>query len=165
MVAASPRFDLRGLLFGLFRLVPGGQAPIRPSNLALEMSKLQSHAKRAALPQKPIEIFVFPASCPVVTVELAFTPVKLPRVNLSATVFVNFLRYDGVKHFVVNDILQKPGRNERCVQQRMNTNHFVFFVNRSEDKVFFWGELPFSAPGDPITSQRITEVSGIQFVE
>ena len=84
--------------------------------------------------------------------ELTFTAVKLPRVNFSAPAFVDFLWHYGVKHFMVNDVFQEPGRNKRRIQQGMDTDHFVFFVNRSEDKVFFWGALPFSAPGDCITS-------------
>jgi len=39
VLAASPRC---GLLFGLFRVVPGAQAPTRRSYQALEMSKVQA---------------------------------------------------------------------------------------------------------------------------
>jgi len=124
-------------------------------------SSLRRLRDSCGLPQEPVEIFVFPASCPVVAVEFTFSAIEFACVNSSASIFVNFLRNHGVEHFVVNDVLEEPGWNKWRVQQRMDTNHFVLFLDRSEDKVFFGGMLPFAAPGDRVTSERIVEILGI----
>ena len=47
----------------------------------------------------------------------------------------------------------------------MDPDHFVLLLDRSKDEVFFWGSLPFAAPGDGVAFQRVTEIFGIQFVE
>ena len=66
-----------------------------------------------------------------------------------------------MQHFVVNDVLEEPGWDKWRIQQRMDTDHFVLLLDRSEDEVFFGGMLPFAAPGDRVTSQRVAEVFGI----
>ena len=62
---------------------------------------------------------------------------------------------------MVKDVLKEPGGNERRIQERMDPDHFVLFLDRSEDEVFFWGALPFAAPGDGVAFQRVTEIFGI----
>jgi hypothetical protein len=47
----------------------------------------------------------------------------------------------------------------------MNTDHFVFFLDCSEDKIFLGGLLSFAAPGDGVTSERITEILSVELVE
>jgi len=67
-------------------------------------------------PEKSVKILVFPASRSVITVKLAFAPVKFTSVNLSASVFVNLLWNNGVEHFVVDDIFEEPGRDKRSIK-------------------------------------------------
>ena len=70
-----------------------------------------------------------------------------------------------MQHFVVKDILQKPGWNERLIEQRMNPNHPIFFLDGAENKILF-GPLPaFAAPDYPITAQPAAEVPLIHSLE
>jgi len=47
----------------------------------------------------------------------------------------------------------------------VDADHLILFLDGSENEVFFWGVLPFAAPGNGITSERIAELFGIQFIE
>ena len=115
--------------------------------------------------QKPVEIFVFPASGSVIAVEFAFSSIEFAGVNSAAPVFVDLLRDYGMEHFVVNDVFEEPSWDKWRIQQRMDADHFVLFLDRPENKVFFGGMLPFPTPGDRVTSQGIVEILGIEFVE
>jgi hypothetical protein len=115
--------------------------------------------------QKTVEIFVFPASGSVIAVEFAFSSIEFAGVNSSAPVFVDLLRDYGMEHFVVNDVFEEPRWDKWRIQQWMNADHLVLFLDRPEDKVFLGGLLPFPAPGDRVTSQGIIEIFGIEFVE
>jgi len=115
--------------------------------------------------QKPVEIFVFPASGSVIAVEFAFSSIEFAGMNSSAPIFVGLLRNYGMEHFVINDVFEEPGWDKWRIQQRMDADHFVLFLDCPEDKVFLGGLLPFPAPGDRVTSQGIVEILGIEFVE
>src|ERR1700676_3088618 len=87
------------------------------------------------LTQKTVQIFIFPASCSVVAVKFTFSAIEFRCVNSSTPIFVNLLRNHGVQQFVVNDVLEEPGCDKWRIQQRMDTNHFVLLLHRSEDEV------------------------------
>ena len=97
--------------------------------------------------------------------EFAFSPIEFGGVNPPAPVFVDLLRDYGMEHFVINDVFEEPRWNKWRIQQRMDANHFVLFLDRPEDKVFLGGLLPFPAPSNRVTSQDIVEILGIEFVE
>jgi len=47
----------------------------------------------------------------------------------------------------------------------MNSDHFVFLLYRSEDKIFLGGTLPPPAPGNLVSLEPIAEIFGVQLVE
>jgi hypothetical protein len=115
--------------------------------------------------KESIEILVFPTSCPGIVVKLAFSPIEFVGVNLSASVFVNLLGNNCMQHLVIDHVFEEPGGNKWRIQQGMDTDDFVLLLNRSEDKIFFWGASPSAAPDDLVALKRITKVFNVQLVE
>ena len=68
------------------------------------------------LAQETVEIFIFPASRSIIAMKFTFPTVEFAGVDLSAPESINFFRNHSVKHLVVNDVLEKPSRNEGRVQ-------------------------------------------------
>jgi hypothetical protein len=97
--------------------------------------------------------------------KLAFSPVEFSGMNPPVPVLVNFLGNNRMEHLVIDDVFKEPGRDKRRIQEWMDTDHFVLLLYRSEDKIFFWGVLPSSAPDDLVALKRITKVFDVQFVE
>ena len=51
-----------------------------------------------------------------------------------------------MQHLVIEHVLEKPRRNERLVQPRIDADDTVFFLNRAEDEIFALAFLSACAP-------------------
>src|SRR5438270_10211243 len=75
---------------------------------------------------------------------------------------MRFIRHDGMKHFVKNYVFEKPRRNKRRVEPRMNPDGPVLFLDRSENEIVFRRELSSLAPRDLVAAQPIAKISRVQ---
>lgn len=91
--------------------------------------------------------------------------IELLMVHEPTAVRIVLIRHDRMKHLVINDVLQKPRWDERAIQQRMNPNDSVIFLNRAENDVILRAELALSPPDDRVSLQPIPEILGVQLFE
>lgn len=71
---------------------------------------------------------------------------KFLSVHLASAGWKRFVRHYGVQHFVVDDVFNKPEGHERRVEQRMNTDDLVVFLNGPKNKVRDRFKFPASPP-------------------
>ena len=67
--------------------------------------------------QKTREIFVFPLPGAAIAREGFFAAIKFLGMNATAARGIPFVGHDGMQHFVVKHILEKPARNEWLIEQ------------------------------------------------
>src|ERR1700736_792674 len=70
-----------------------------------------------------------------------------------------------MQHFVVEDVTQKPRRNERLIQQRINPNDPIFFLDCAEDEIIFRALFASSSPLHLISAQSTAEITIIQLIK
>jgi len=80
----------------------------------------------------------------MIAAKFALTPIEFLRVHAPPATPQKFIRHNGVKHFVIEHVFQKPPRHECLIEQGMDANHAVFFLDRSKNKMVF--RSMFSAP-------------------
>src|SRR5687768_4218449 len=102
-----------------------------------------SQKRPPILAEKAREIFFFPAARPPISREFTLPLIESFRVHPTASGRSDFVRHDRMEHFVVKNVLEKPKRNERLVQKRVNPNNAIFFLDGAEDKVLLRPSLPF----------------------
>ena len=59
---------------------------------------------------------------------------------------------------MIKHILEKPARNERLIEQRMNADDAIFFLNRTENKIFLRPLPAPAAPDHAIAAQAAAEM-------
>jgi hypothetical protein len=82
-------------------------------------------------------------------------------VNAATTGGIFLLRYNRVKHLVIDDVFEKPGRNKRRIEQRMNPNDTVLFLDRTKNKVFFRGQSSLASPTDGVAAKRAIKIFSV----
>jgi len=75
------------------------------------------------------------------------------------------IRNHGVTHLVVNDVLDEPARDECAIEQRMNADEFVAFLDGAEHDLVCGTIAPLLSPHDLIPLQAVPKVAGVQLVE
>jgi len=70
-----------------------------------------------------------------------------------------------MQHFVIKNVFKKPAGNERLIEQRMNSNDTIFFLNRAEDEVLARSLLPTSTPHNAITTKTSPKVPLVHTIE
>src|SRR6202022_501928 len=123
------------------------------------------HQTSFSSPEKTIEVFVLPTTCPLITVKLLFSAIKLGSVNPAPASLINLFGNNRVEHFVIDHVFQKPSRYERCIQKRMNADDSVFLLDCAEDEIFLGRQSSTSAPSDGVSFEGVVEILGVQFVE
>ena len=117
------------------------------------------------LSQKAREIFVFPTTRAFVKAEFAFAAIEFVGVNTASAISLRFVRHDGVQHFVIQDVFEEPERNEFLIEPRIDSNHAIFFLDCTENKIFFRPFATFPAPNHFVTAQTIAEMTRVYFIE
>ena len=78
---------------------------------------------------------------------------------------LGFVRHDGMQHFVIQNVLEKPERDEFLIQPRIDANDAVFFLDSAENKIFLRTFPTFAAPDYLVPTQAIAKVTRVDFVE
>src|SRR5205823_6764570 len=117
------------------------------------------------LPQKPREILFFPAPRASIPRKLAFPLVTLFGVDPAPSVGARFVRHHRVQHFVIENVTEEPWRNERLIEQRVDPDHAILFLDRPENKIILRPPLPFPAPNHLVSAQASTKKSFVQPLE
>src|ERR1700751_3460579 len=116
---------------------------------------------RLFLSQKSIQIFVLPATRPLVAMKPLFSTVEFVRMNAATTGSILLLRYDRVKHLVIDDVFEKPRRNKRRIEQWMNPDDTVLFLDRTKYKVFFRGQFSLTSPSDAVAAKGAVKILSV----
>src|SRR5213078_4440999 len=97
--------------------------------------------------------------------KLAFPLVKLFGVDPAPSVGARFVRYHRVQHFVIENVTEEPWRNERLVEQWVDPDHAILFLNRPKNKIILRSSLPFLAPNHLVSAQASAKKSFVQAIE
>src|SRR5205807_2802347 len=117
------------------------------------------------LSQKPREIFFFPPARTAVTRKFPLALVKFFRVNATASIRPSFIRNHRMQHLVIKNVTEEPRRHERLIEERINPDYAVFFLDGAENEILFRAPLPFPAPRHFVTAQLSAEVALVQPIE
>src|SRR5688572_21470756 len=126
-------------------------------------AQLFSRACRSA--QEAGEVLLFPRLGSLEPMELALPLEELLVVHEPPTLRVVPVRHDGMEHLVIDHVLEKPCGNECLIQERMDADHAVLFLDGAEDDVVLW---PLAAPPPPlndIATEAVAEVPLVHLVE
>src|SRR5260370_26858532 len=127
-------------------------------------SPLERKALSIRLTQEAGEVFVFPTPRLPVTGKLALTTVEFVGVHAPTPAGI-FVWDHRVKHFVIEHVLKKPERHERLIEQWIDSNHPVLFLDRSKNKIIFGPMSSPTSPHDFITAQPAAKMTLIQSVK
>src|SRR5438270_12128138 len=89
------------------------------------------------LSQKPREIFFFPPARTAVTRKFPLALVKFFRVNAAAAIGPSFIRNYCMQHLVIKNVTKEPRRHERLIEERIDSDDAVFFLNGAENEILF----------------------------
>src|SRR5437762_8265014 len=65
----------------------------------------------------------------------------------------------------IKNVTEEPGRHERLIEEGIDPDHAVFFLDGAENKIFFRAPLPFPAPDDFVAAKFAAEISFVQSIE
>src|SRR5207237_9053802 len=117
-----------------------GRAEARPSaGISQDKHALESvgreRLRRAAPPclaQKTREIFLFPTSGTFIEAKFAFAEIEFVGVHTAPPIIAHLVRHDRMQHFMIQDVLEEPKRNEELIEPGIDTNDAIFFLNGPE---------------------------------
>lgn len=115
--------------------------------------------------QKTREIFFFPAARAAVTRELALTSIEFLGVDATPATADGFVRNDGVQHLMIENVFEKPNRDEGLIEQGIDSNDAILFLDGAENKIFLG---PLFAPASPhhfVTAKAAAKISFVQVIE
>ena len=61
--------------------------------------------------------------------------------------------------------LEKPERNKRLIEQRIDPDDAIFFLDRPEDEIFFRTLFPPPSPHHFVAAQPATKIALVQLIE
>src|SRR3954469_3758317 len=70
-----------------------------------------------------------------------------------------------MQHLVIKNVSEEPWGNELLVQQRIDPDHAILFLDRAENKILFGPAFPFPAPDHCVTAQLASEIALVQAIE
>jgi hypothetical protein len=73
--------------------------------------------------------------------------------------------HNGVTHFVIDDVLDKPSRDKSSIEKRMYADHAILFLNRPKDDLVRRTLSTTLPPHDRVTAKPIAEVAVVQLSE
>lgn len=115
--------------------------------------------------QEASEIVFFPGFGAAPPVKAAFPLVKFLVVHDPAPGSVKFIAHHRVTHLVINHVFQKPDRYESAVEQGMNPDDAIFFMDRPENNLITRPGLALAPPDEAIAFEPVAKVASVQLVE
>ena len=76
-----------------------------------------------------------------------------------------FVRHDRVQHFVIKNVLEEPERDEWLIEQWINPNDAIFFLDRSENEIFFRTLFTSTAPHHFVTTKPTAKIRVVELIE
>jgi hypothetical protein len=119
----------------------------------------------APLAQKTREIFLFPTSGTFVEAKFAFAAIEFVGVHTAPPITAHLVRHNRMQHFVIQNVLEEPKRDEALIEPGIDTNDAIFFLDGPENKIFFRTFSAFATPNHFVTAKTVTEMTRVQFVE
>ena len=78
---------------------------------------------------------------------------------------VELILYDRMTHFVVDDVIEKPRRHKSPVEQWMNADDAIVFLDCAEDDAASRALPAFAPPKNRVATQTIAKITRIQLRE
>src|SRR6266513_5161585 len=113
---------------------------------------------RWSLAQEAPQVFVFPAACSPISRKVALATIEFFRVNAPAISRERFIRHNGMQHFVIKHVSQKPQRNEWLVQRRINPDHPILFLDCAKNKLFSRSMFSPASPDHFVAAKTLAKV-------
>ena len=85
--------------------------------------------------------------------------------HTAAAVWQRLIGYDRMQHLVIKNVTQKPERDERLIEQRIDANDAILFLNCAENKIIARSMFASAAPHHLITTKTPAKISLIQIIE
>ncbi len=101
----------------------------------------------------------------MITAKFALTPIEFLGVHPPPATSQQFVRHDGVKHFVMEHVFQKPPRHECLIEQGMDTNHPVFFLDRSKNEMVFRAMFSAPSPFHVVITKPAAKIALVQLIK
>lgn len=117
------------------------------------------------LTQKAGEVLLFPATGAIVTMKFALSPVEFLGMDLAASAAQNSVWHHRVEHLVEENVFQIPARHKCLIQQPMDPNDAIFFLDRSKNKMIFRAILSATAPFYSVIVKPATKVAFVELLE
>src|SRR5207249_10048510 len=117
------------------------------------------------LAQKTGKILFFPAPRAIVAAKLALASIEFLRVDASPATPQKFVRNNGVKHFVVEHVFQKPARHECLIEQGVNSNHAVLLLDCSKNEMIPRPMSPATPPFHFVISKPAAKIALVQLIK
>jgi hypothetical protein len=70
-----------------------------------------------------------------------------------------------MQHLVIHHILEEPHWHERAIEQRMNADDAILFLDGAENEVLARRQPAATTPGDFVSLERVVEKPRIQAIE
>src|SRR5882762_1212408 len=98
----------------------------------------------------------------MIAAKRTLAPIEFLGVHAPPSTPQKFVRHDGVKHFVIEHVFQKPSRHECLIEERVNSNHAVLFLNRSKDKMVLGTVFSATPPFHFVIAKSAAKIALIQ---
>ncbi len=101
----------------------------------------------------------------MIAAKLALPTIEFVGVHAPPATSQEFVRYDRMQHFVIEDVFQKPARHECLIEQRVNSNYPVFFLNRSKNEMIFRPMFPATTPFHLVIAKPAAKIALVQLIK
>ena len=101
----------------------------------------------------------------MITAKLALPPIKFFGVHAAPATSQKFVRHDRVQHFMIENVFQKPARHECLIEQRVNSNDAVFFLDRSKNEMILRPMFPATSPFHFVIAKPAAKIALVQMIK
>ena len=87
-----------------------------------------------------------------------FTTIEFVCMNTATTGGIFLLRYNRMKHLVVDDVFEKPRRNKRCIEEWMNPDDPVLFLNGTKNELLSRSMFSPPSPAHFVAAKTLSKM-------
>jgi hypothetical protein len=75
------------------------------------------------------------------------------------------IRHHRMQHLVIKHVAQKPERDKRLIERRINSDHAIFFLDRAKDEIFSGTMLSPATPRDFVAAKTPAKIPFVQVIK
>jgi len=133
----------------------------RKTNTLESVGRVRLRRAAPRLAQKTREIFLFPTSGTFVEAKFAFAAIEFVGVHTAPPITAHLVRHNRMQHFVIQNVLEEPKRDEALIEPGIDTNDAIVFLDGPENKIFFRTFSASAAPNHFVTTKTVTKMTRV----